>query len=115
VSIVDSSTCWTGLHVEEVIEKSLVPGDVRRLRSLRCVVEESQGIQRPLRRVRSRYVTALDAHWIRRQRETDRGDARETLRRPTVRRESVVGIGTLPEPIECPALQCIEKGGLANR
>src|SRR5687768_16076701 len=40
----------TGFHVEEVIEKSLVAGDVGRLRSLRRIVEKPQRVQSTLGR-----------------------------------------------------------------
>jgi hypothetical protein len=49
-----------GLHVEEVIEETVIAGDVRRLRSLRRVVEESQRIERPLPRPRAPTYHALD-------------------------------------------------------
>src|SRR4030088_739890 len=69
------------LHVEEVIEKSLVARDVRGLRTLRRVVHEAQRVESALRRVSSRDVPPLDPNRIRGEGETDRGDAGKTIRR----------------------------------
>ena len=57
------------LHVEEVVEESLVTGDVRRLRTLRRVVHEAQRGERARRGVGARDISALDADRVRRQSE----------------------------------------------
>jgi hypothetical protein len=66
-----------GLHVEKVIEKSLVAGDASGLRALRCFVEEAQGGQGSLARLLARDPAALHADRVSAEAEADGGHAGE--------------------------------------
>jgi hypothetical protein len=96
-------------EVQEVVEKSLVAGRRRRLRSLRQVVEELQRGQNAVARLRARDPAALDADGVGVQRESAGGDARERRLRPAVGDEAGAGFGGVPEVLERSFLDVLEQ------
>ncbi len=88
------------VHVEEVIEETLVSGDAREIRTLRRLGEKTQRRQHPIARLRPRDPAALDSDRIGGQREADRRDAGRRRRRVAIRHQAIGGIGGLPEKIE---------------
>src|SRR5687768_4656465 len=101
-----------GLHVEEVIEESLVTGHALRFGTLRCTVHEPKCRQDSIGCGSSRYVPALDTDGIRGERKSNCCHTRETLCRPSIGCEPVGGIRFFPEPVEGPLLESIEKRSL---
>ena len=110
MSTVDSSTSRNrtpALHVDEVVEKSFVARHARGARALRRIPEEAKRRQRQVARLGARAPAALHPDRIGRQREADRGDAREARRRPAVRHQSVLAVRCIPEPAEGPPLDLL--------
>ncbi len=99
-----------GLEIEEVIEEPVIAGHAFDTSALRRAFEEAQRRERALHGLIARHVAALDADAVRRQRETDRGDARERLRvRIAIRHEAGVGVCRFPEIVERAAFDVVEQ------
>ena len=85
--MVDSSD-WSARmprgRVEEVVEEPVVPGDALGRGALRRAPQRLERREGPGRGVRPRNVPPLDADHVRRQREADRGHARD---RPSPERD----------------------------
>jgi hypothetical protein len=103
------------LHVEEMIKKAVIAGDVGGLWSLRRVPEEAKRREHALARRVARYPTVLDADRVRREREANRGDARKRFGRPAIRRQTAPGIRRLPEEIERAARERVDERALRRR
>ena len=102
-------------HVEKVVEEAVVTGDASGFRTLRRGPEESQRREHALTRRVARDPPMRDADWVRREGKSHRGHARERLRRPSVRRQSVPGVRRLPEKIEGALRQRVEKRRFTGR
>jgi len=99
-----------GLEVEEVVVEAVIARHAFGARALRRAFEETERRQRAVDGLLARDVAALDADAVRRQREADRGDARERLGvRIAVGHEAGVGIGRFPEVVERAALDVVEE------
>src|SRR3546814_18418773 len=83
-----------------MVEEARVAAGAAGLRPLRRVPEEAQGGERAIARLRPRHPALLDAVGISGEREPDRGDRGEALRRLALGREAVGGVGRLPEETE---------------
>src|SRR3546814_5199352 len=83
-----------------MVEEALVAAGAAGLRPLRRVPEEAQGGERAIARLRPRHPALLDAVGISGEREPDRGDRGEALRRIAIGREAVGGVGRLPRSEE---------------
>ena len=99
-----------GLHVEEVVEEAVVPGDPDGGVALGAVPDGAEREERLLRRGGTRDVAALDPDRKRGQREAEGGDRAEIRVRPIVRREAGVGVGSLPEVAEGAVVEVGEDG-----
>src|SRR3954452_19599339 len=97
------------LHVQEVVEKSLVTGDAGRLFALRCVGEKANGLQCAAACLCARDITAFHPNRVCGQRKTNGGDARETRCRIAIRYETVVRIRGIPEIMKSPFFNIVEK------
>src|SRR3954468_1983477 len=84
-------------------------GNAARLGTLFHGKQRLQRRARALRCRLARDVAALRADAVRRQSESDRGDARERRRRPAVGNELRVRIGEVPEKMKAAALDVIEE------
>jgi len=92
-----------------VIEEAAIPGRVGSGGILRRGPEEAQRRQGPVGGLGAGDPAVLDADRVRRQREADRGDARERRRGPAVGREPVGRRRQVPEKVEGLVLERIEK------
>src|SRR5207249_4809493 len=103
------------VHVEEMVEEPVIPGGARGGGVLGCGPEEAQRGDDALCRLGARYVIALDADRIRREREPDRRDAREGRGRGAVGGEAVARARQVPEVVEGARLDGVEeRGGLGR-
>src|SRR3954467_15771924 len=98
-----------GLHVQEVIEKSLVAGDAGCLVSLRRVGKKTNGLECAAACLRTRDIPTFYADRVRSQCKTDGGDAGERRCRIAIRYETVVRIRGIPEIMESPFFNIVEK------
>ncbi len=98
-----------GLHVEEVVEKSLVPGHADPLRPLRRIAEEPDGGERARARLLARDEAPVDADHVGRERHPDRGDARRRVARIAIGHHAVGRIAVGPEEVEGAALDVVEE------
>jgi len=103
------------LHVEEMIEEAAVPGGVRAGGVLRRRPEELQRRECAIGGLGARDPTVFYADGVRRQREADRGDARERRCGPAVGGEAVRGRRQVPEEVEGAVLQRVEESGRVGR
>ena len=101
-----------GLHVEEVVEESLVARDAVGLRALRQVPEELQGGQHPRAGGLAADPAVLHPDGAGVEREAQAGDAAGRRRGPAVGRQAVRRIGRLPEEAEGAALQVRDRRAL---
>src|SRR3546814_18086458 len=80
-----------------MVEEALVAAGSAGLRPLRRVPEEAHGGERAIARLRPRHPALLAAVGISGDREPDRGERGDALRRIAIGREAVGGVGRLPE------------------
>ncbi len=98
-----------GLHVEEVVEETLVAGPAPCLRPGRRRGEEAQRGEHPRPRLLARHVAALDADGIGGEPEAHRRDRGERGRGPAVRHQAVLRVGALPEEGEGALRELLEE------
>src|SRR5215831_7351382 len=89
-----------GLHVEKMVEKTLVPCRAMEGGVLRGGTEKPQRCEHALRRLVTLDVTPLHPDRIGGQREPDCSDAGERLSRVTIRDEAILSIRGVPEEAE---------------
>src|SRR5581483_649934 len=97
-----------GLHIEKVVEKSLVARHAGRLITLRSVVKKAHYLEHALTRCSAGDILALDADRICGQRKAHRRDTGEGRSWIAVRHKPGIRIGVVPEVTESPLLQRVE-------
>lgn len=93
-----------------MIEKPFVAPNILRLFMLRQLPEESQRVERTLRRFFAADQLSFRGNGIRGQPKSNRRDTRRAWRRPAVRGETGAAISGFEKKIEGADLQRIEKG-----
>src|SRR3954471_5177480 len=98
-----------GLHVQEVIEESLVAGNAGCLFALGRVGKKTNGLKRAAACFCTANITTFYAHRVCRQRKTNGGDAGERRCRIAIGYETVVRIRGIPEIMESFFFDIVEK------
>src|SRR6185312_1028502 len=98
-----------GLHVEEVVEETLVSRDAARRGALLHRQQRAQGGEGPLRGLPTRHVAALGADAVGREAEAHGGDARERGRRRAVGNQQRARIGEVPEVLKAAMLHVVQQ------
>ena len=98
-----------GLHVEEMVEESLVARHADALRPLRRMTEEADGRERARARLLAGDEAAVGADHVCRERHPDRRDACRRGARIAVRHHAVGRVAVGPEEVERAALDVVEE------
>ncbi len=99
------------VHVQEVVEESLMTGNAVGRRTLRRAIKEAQRRQRPRTCGGPADPAARHTDRIGCQRKADRCDAAESGIGPTIGDQAVCGIASVPEPAERAVFEIVQQGG----